>query len=162
MLSKKLWDKISPHVFENIYLPAAQFDSSGYARQIFFSIIRASTILMIKLFGLNRNAGFRVFNVTVDIKLKQWAEQLLPGNCVNVGWETLKEEFRKLVDKSKTDPSHDGIFDKLKATIIDEALDRHKWEGKAADTLVRGVFVSKVILLAVIDIHCCLCESVKE
>lgn len=28
-LMKKLWEKVATHVFENLYLPAAQSDSSG-------------------------------------------------------------------------------------------------------------------------------------
>ncbi|XP_076365189.1 opa1 mitochondrial dynamin like GTPase [Tachypleus tridentatus] len=49
-LSKKIWDKMSVHVFENIYIPAAQTENSG------------------------------TFNTTVDIKLQQWADKALPKN----------------------------------------------------------------------------------
>ena len=52
--TKKLWKKTSTHVFETIYLPASQADSPG------------------------------VFNTTVDIKLKQWADKNLPKKCVEV------------------------------------------------------------------------------
>uniref|UniRef100_A0A6A7G1C7 Dynamin-like GTPase OPA1, mitochondrial n=2 Tax=Hirondellea gigas TaxID=1518452 RepID=A0A6A7G1C7_9CRUS len=104
-LSKKLWDKTNTYVFENIYLPAAQSDNSG------------------------------TFNTIADIKLKQWADMGLPRKCVEVGWETLQEEFRKLMDKSKTSRDHDDIFDNLKAAVVDEAIKRHKWEDKASDVL---------------------------
>ena len=52
--TKKLWEKTSTHMFETIYLPASQADSPG------------------------------VFNTTVDIKLKQWADKNLPKKCVEV------------------------------------------------------------------------------
>ena len=52
--TNKLWEKTSTHMFETIYLPASQADSPG------------------------------VFNTTVDIKLKQWADKNLPRKCVEV------------------------------------------------------------------------------
>ena len=104
-LMKKLWAKVATHVFENLYLPAAQSDTSG------------------------------TFNTTVDIRLKQWADQQLPRRSVEVAWDTLKEEFKRLVDKAKLSKDHDDIFDNLKASVIDEALRKHQWEDKAAEVL---------------------------
>ncbi|KAG7166522.1 Dynamin-like 3 [Homarus americanus] len=104
-LSKKLWDKMVTYIFENIYLPAAQTDNSG------------------------------TFNTTADIKLKQWADQMLPKKCVEVGWETLEDEFRKFMEHAKNSKDHDTIFDNLKACVVDEAMRRHVWEDKAADVL---------------------------
>lgn len=104
-LMKKLWEKVATHVFENLYLPAAQSDTSG------------------------------TFNTTVDIRLKQWADQQLPRRSVECGWETLKEEFRRLVDKAKLSKDHDDIFDQLKGAVVDEAMRKHQWEDKAAEVL---------------------------
>ncbi|XP_018027861.1 dynamin-like 120 kDa protein, mitochondrial [Hyalella azteca] len=104
-LSRKLWDKINTYVFENIYLPAAQSDNSG------------------------------TFNTTADIKLKQWADQMLPKRCVEIGWETLQEEFKGLLDAAKKSRDHDNIFDNLKAAVMEEAIKRHEWEDKASDML---------------------------
>ena len=104
-LMKKLWAKVATHVFENLYLPAAQSDTSG------------------------------TFNTTVDIRLKQWADQQLPRRSVEVAWDTLKEEFKRLVDKAKLSKDHDDIFDNLKASVIDEVLRKHQWEDKAAEVL---------------------------
>ncbi|XP_068201183.1 dynamin-like GTPase OPA1, mitochondrial isoform X5 [Palaemon carinicauda] len=104
-LSKKLWDKMATHIFENIYLPAAQTENSG------------------------------TFNTTADIKLKQWADITLPKKCVEVGWETLEEEFRAFMDRARTSRDHDNIFDNLKASVVDESMRRHEWEDKAADVL---------------------------
>ena len=64
------------------------------------------------------------FNTTVDIKLKQWAESQLGLKCVEVGWETLKQEFMNLMNKSKKAKDHDDIFDSLKSAVIDEAMHR--------------------------------------
>ncbi len=35
--AKKLWEKTSTHVFENIYLPASQADNAGYVYLVMFS-----------------------------------------------------------------------------------------------------------------------------
>lgn len=71
----------------------------------------------------------------VDIKLKQWADEVLPVKSVEVGWETLQEQFTELIEKSKKSPEHDGIFDNLKSAVIDESIRRHSWEDKAIDVL---------------------------
>jgi optic atrophy protein 1 len=105
LLMKKMWDKVSTHVFENIYLPAAQTGNAG------------------------------TFNTAVDIKLKQWAEQQLPQKSVESGWEGLQTEFQRFIERAKTKPEHDDIFDNLKANVVDEALRRHSWEDKASDML---------------------------
>ncbi|XP_069168690.1 dynamin-like GTPase OPA1, mitochondrial isoform X3 [Procambarus clarkii] len=104
-LAKKLWDKMVTYIFENIYLPAAQTENSG------------------------------TFNTTADIKLKQWADQMLPKKCVEVGWVTLEDEFRTFMERAKNSKDHDTIFDNLKACVVDEAMRRHEWEDKAADVL---------------------------
>ncbi|XP_070490258.1 dynamin-like GTPase OPA1, mitochondrial isoform X2 [Chironomus tepperi] len=105
LLNKKLWEKISNYVFENIYLPAAQSGSQNS------------------------------FNTMVDIKLRQWAEDVLPAKSVECGWECLQEEFFNLNEKAKKNPDHDDIFDHLKTAVIDEAMRKHSWEDKAMDML---------------------------
>lgn len=105
LLNSKLWDKISNYVFESIYLPAAQSGSQNS------------------------------FNTMVDIKLRQWAEEVLPSKSVEAGWETLQDEFADLVAKAKKNPDHDDVFDNLKSAVIDEAIKRHSWEDKAMDML---------------------------
>jgi len=116
-LNRKLWEKVAQHVFENIYLPAAQNQNSGGTRQI----------------SPHNRSG--TFNTTVDIKLKQWAENQLPIKSVEVGWETLKEEFLKLMDRAKKGKEHDDIFDNLKAAVVDTAMNKHLWEDKASEML---------------------------
>ncbi|CAH6792233.1 Opa1 [Phodopus roborovskii] len=54
ILQQSLWERVSTHVIENIYLPAAQTMNSG------------------------------TFNTTVDIKLKQWTDKQLPNKAVEV------------------------------------------------------------------------------
>lgn len=104
-LMDKLWIKVSDHVFENIYLPAAQSGSQN------------------------------TFNTNVDIKLRQWTEQELPFKSVESGWETLQEEFHRFIQKAALNPEHDDIFDQLKAAVISEAMKRHSWEDKASEML---------------------------
>lgn len=62
------------------------------------------------------------FNTTVDIKLKQWAENQLGVKCVEVGWEVLQEQFMALMENAKRHKDHDNIFDNLKAAVVDEAM----------------------------------------
>uniref|UniRef100_A0A8D8XX81 Dynamin-like GTPase OPA1, mitochondrial n=2 Tax=Cacopsylla melanoneura TaxID=428564 RepID=A0A8D8XX81_9HEMI len=105
VLLTQLWNKVSNYVFETIYLPAAQ---SG-----------------------NTNA----FNTQMDIKLRQWADQQLPLQSIEAGWEVLKAEFVNFFEKEKNSKDHDGIFDNLKAAVIEEALKRHTWEHKGSEML---------------------------
>lgn len=104
-LMEKIWDKVSSHVFENIYLPAAQTE----------------TVM--------------TFNTSVDIKLRQWTEQTLPAQSVETGWETLKAEFERFMNKAYQSPDHDNIFDLLKAAVVNEAMQTHSWEDKATEML---------------------------
>ncbi|XP_020820475.1 dynamin-like GTPase OPA1, mitochondrial isoform X2 [Phascolarctos cinereus] len=71
ILQQMLWERVSTHVIENIYLPAAQTMNSG------------------------------TFNTTVDIKLKQWTDKQLPAKAVEVAWETLQEEFSRFMTEPK-------------------------------------------------------------
>ncbi|XP_043280094.1 dynamin-like 120 kDa protein, mitochondrial isoform X2 [Venturia canescens] len=105
VLMSRIWEKVSMHVFENIYLPAAQTGNPS------------------------------TFNTTVDIKLKQWAEQQLPAKSVESGWECLKHEFENLMNRAKQSPDHDDIFDNLKNSVVTEAMKRHSWEEKASQML---------------------------
>lgn len=71
ILQQSLWERVSTHVIENIYLPAAQTMNSG------------------------------TFNTTVDIKLKQWTDKQLPNKAVEVAWETLQDEFSRFMTEPK-------------------------------------------------------------
>lgn len=62
--------------------------------------------------------------------MKQWADQQLPRRSVECAWETLKEEFNRLVEKAKLSKDHDDIFDQLKAAVVDESMRKHQWEDK--------------------------------
>ncbi|KAM9317223.1 dynamin-like GTPase OPA1, mitochondrial [Gastrophryne carolinensis] len=104
ILQKTLWERVSTHVIENIYLPAAQTMNSG------------------------------TFNTTVDIKLKQWTDKQLPHKAVEVAWETLQQEFSRFMTEQKG-KEHDDIFDKLKESVKEESIKRHKWNEQAEDSL---------------------------
>ncbi|KAK2585398.1 hypothetical protein KPH14_010072 [Odynerus spinipes] len=105
VLMARIWEKVSMHVFENIYLPAAQSGNPG------------------------------TFNTTVDIKLKQWADQQLPARSVESGWESLQQEFQHFMAQARLNPDHDDIFDNLKNAVVNEAVRRHSWEEKASEML---------------------------
>lgn len=81
-------------------------------------------------------ANAAVFNTTVDIRLKQWAEDQLPVKSVQVGWEVLKEKFEEFLTKAKASKNHDSIFDHLKESVVEEAVRRHVWEVKVNILLV--------------------------
>lgn len=70
------------------------------------------------------------FNTQVDIELSKWAQQKLPQISVEAGWETLQQEFRKLIESNKMQHDHDDIFDDLKMAVLNEVIRRHKWEEK--------------------------------
>ncbi|XP_015792398.1 dynamin-like 120 kDa protein, mitochondrial isoform X2 [Tetranychus urticae] len=105
VLTKMLWDSCSSYLMENIYLPASQETSRS------------------------------LFKTKVDIKLKDWVENILPVKSVEVGKAALVQEFNKLIEKSKSDPNHDDVLDDLKAAVVEESWKRHQWEAKASEVL---------------------------
>uniref|UniRef100_H2YFQ6 Dynamin-like GTPase OPA1, mitochondrial n=1 Tax=Ciona savignyi TaxID=51511 RepID=H2YFQ6_CIOSA len=109
-LQKKLWESVSNHVIENVYLPAAQSKDSG------------------------------TFNTTVDIKLKQWAEKPLPNASIQVAKQTLLEEFSQVLhsvnnEGKQQNGSSDPIFKALRVAVRDEAVSRHQWNSDFIDIL---------------------------
>lgn len=91
------------------------------------------------------------FNTTVDIKLKQWAEQQLPQKSVESGWEGLQTEFQHFMERAKNRPDHDDIFDNLKTAVVDEAMRRHSWEDKVS--LVKSTAFWEVMPCSLVDIY---------
>lgn len=63
ILSHQLWEKLSSHFIEEIFLPSAQ------------------------------TSGANNFNTKVDIKLKQWADRMLPEMSVEVSIYLLISDF---------------------------------------------------------------------
>ncbi|CAB4064349.1 OPA1 [Lepeophtheirus salmonis] len=117
MINRKLWKKIAPYVFENIYLPATQ------------SRFSESSVVT------SQKSQTGIFNTTVDIRLKKWADTNLGNICVEVGWEVLSNQFIQLIEKHKNSTGHDKIFDNLKSAVVKEAIKRHSWEVKATNAL---------------------------
>lgn len=128
------------HVFENIYLPAAQ---SGNP-----SIVYIKFLLNIEDGKFPKNNIFLIdtFNTTVDIKLRQWAEQQLPARSVESGWECLQQEFQKFMSQARLSSDHDDIFDNLKNAVVSEAMRRHSWEEKV-NIIFRFVFIFSILFL---------------
>ncbi|XP_065217701.1 dynamin-like 120 kDa protein, mitochondrial isoform X2 [Planococcus citri] len=124
MLAANLWNKVKDIVFENIYLSAAHAPENGkYTKKNeIFHIMQ----------GLIMNFTGE-FNTQIDIHLSQWAEQELPQLSVEAGWETLQEEFKKLIYYKSE--NHDEMFDNLKTAVAEEVLAKHQWESKATDVL---------------------------
>ncbi|XP_032237384.2 dynamin-like 120 kDa protein, mitochondrial isoform X3 [Nematostella vectensis] len=109
IISKHLWTAVSTHFIENIYLPAAQSSSASN------------------------------FNTAVDIKLKQWADRLLPQLSVQVAYDTLFEEFYKAQQVTKEAKSEKDknihLFEELKDKVSTECKRSHHWQPKATDSL---------------------------
>ena len=104
-LESNLFEAMNNHVFENVFIPACMSGSKS------------------------------TFNTTVDIRLKQWAEESLAEKCVQIGWEVLKDRFLSYLEKEKRSKDHDPIFDQLKHSVVEEAFKRHTWEEKASEVL---------------------------
>ena len=131
-LLSRLWEQVSHHVVEHIFLPAAiKSDSSAD------------------------------FNTQVDIKLKQWADNMLPKMASEVAKQMLLERFSKVLVPYDTklsssepligtshhtahfDPQsqnnernkYDPIFDLLREQVLSESIKRHKWDEDYYKTL---------------------------
>jgi optic atrophy protein 1 len=105
ILKKSLWSSISPHVFDQILMPASN----------------------------SLNAG--TFNTLIDIKLKHWADKGLANEAIQVGWQTLSDVYKRQFESSAQNRNHDELFDKLKFAVLDAALKEHQWDSKALDYL---------------------------
>ncbi|XP_050426803.1 dynamin-like 120 kDa protein, mitochondrial isoform X2 [Adelges cooleyi] len=108
-LSTELWNSISHYIMENVYLPAA--------------------------YSAHQTNSTASFNTMVDIKLKQWAEEMLPRKSINIGWTVLKNMFKVMFEENQKVQATDEILETLKMAVIDEALTRHSWEDKALEML---------------------------
>ena len=111
-LENRLWNGVSTHVIENIYLPAAQSGDPGK------------------------------FNTAVDIKLKQWADKALPKISIDIAKDTLLEKFSKVLEQGSDEnkrvnsvSSTEEIFSSLKTAVKQEAESRHAWNEDFVDTL---------------------------
>uniref|UniRef100_A0A7E5A114 Dynamin-like GTPase OPA1, mitochondrial n=1 Tax=Panagrellus redivivus TaxID=6233 RepID=A0A7E5A114_PANRE len=104
-LRAKLWSTISGHVFDQVLMPASNVENAGS------------------------------FNTQIDIRLKHWADKGLAKQAIEVGWKTLSEAFRKQFENSANNRDHDALFDKLKESVLEAALEEHKWDSKALDYL---------------------------
>jgi len=80
--------------------------------------------------------SYRAFNTLVDIKLKHWADSVLPKKCTDVGWETLRDQFLVLMNKDAQSRDHDTLFEPVKRAIVEHAMSQHVWDPKAVDYLV--------------------------
>ena len=68
-----------------------------------------------------------------------WAEKQLPKKCIEVGTNTLMQEFEKLITKTNTKKNHDDILNGVKLAITNRASKSHEWDIKAMDSLVRKI-----------------------
>ncbi|CAK1549158.1 unnamed protein product [Leptosia nina] len=103
-LQNALWAAAAQRIFAGIYLPAAA----------------------------NASDDVDKFNTSVDIKLREWAENELATLSIQAGRQALREEFSELMSKSS---DSDAIYDPVKKAAVDEALARHQWEERAQDVL---------------------------
>lgn len=83
-----------------------------------------------------QNFIFSDFNTIVDVKLQQWAEKILPRQCVDIGQSVLLDEFETLIEREQKSQSYDPITNDLKTQVVQECRTRHQWDSKALDSLV--------------------------
>lgn len=106
---KNLWDKLSSYAFENIYLPSAQTNNPV------------------------------TFRTQIDILLKQWVERSLPAYGVEIGWNTLLDEFANAMEEGVEvggrKDAHSSLFKKLKAAVKEQCAVNHSWQTSAQDSL---------------------------
>uniref|UniRef100_A0A8C7PSZ1 Dynamin-like GTPase OPA1, mitochondrial n=1 Tax=Oncorhynchus mykiss TaxID=8022 RepID=A0A8C7PSZ1_ONCMY len=130
ILQKKLWERVSTHVIENIYLPAAQTMNSG------------------------------TFNTTVDIKLKQWTDKQLPHKALEVAWETLQEEFARFMAEYKgkdQDDIFDKLKEAVKdESIKRHKWNERAMDSLQANIIVRPGFLSPLVrnVLSAVCVGC--------
>lgn len=124
LIFKKLNESFKEYIFENIYFPAAEKSE-------------------------NEN-----FNIQVDIRLKNWIDNVLPASTVDVGLKVLSEQFLSILNKPQDHASHVkncsendfALFKNLKTAVAEDALSQHKWDSKAYDVLVSTSKLIRVIL----------------
>lgn len=135
LICAQLWDRIHDHVIERLYFPAAtdkfHFDSK------------------------------------VDMDLQRWVESYeLPKLAMQVARDSVKQQFLNYlfnrhssgVDERPTNGAKAGqssggdriIYQDLKRTVLEDALDRYQWKNQALDILrvVQLEAVSKQVSLS--------------
>lgn len=128
-LSKHLWSAMSDYVFNDVFPAAVQAESIGYGI--------SSTVCL----SDRRDSLSSGFNTTVDVKLQQWAEKVLPRQCIQIGHQVLLEEFQMLIEREQNSRSYDPIANDLKMQVVQACRSRHQWDTKALDLLVWPSFV---------------------
>ncbi|CAG2256724.1 OPA1 [Mytilus edulis] len=73
-----------------------------------------------------------------------------------VGWDTLHEEFQRIIEEDKKRKDHDDIFDQLKMAVVATSKAKHQWESKAEDIgfLVMLYYFGDYIILLRSDQQC--------
>ncbi|CDW59030.1 dynamin 120 kDa protein, mitochondrial like [Trichuris trichiura] len=100
-LREKIWKRMSSHVFDKLYFPAAVEESIG------------------------------AFTTSIDIKLKRWVDNALPAICVEAAWDALREKLTDIVAQDASKMEHVSLFEPLKNAIIEQAFSAHAWDPKA-------------------------------
>ncbi len=60
---------------------------------------------------------------------------------LQIGRETLEEEFTKMLDRDKENKERDQMFDKLKSAVKEESMHKHEWDEKAEESLVCNMII---------------------
>ena len=63
-------------------------------------------------------------------------------SALQIGRETLEEEFTQMLERDMKKRDRDDIFDNLKAAVKDESMSKHQWDEKAEDSLVSNLCIS--------------------
>ncbi|XP_045528848.1 dynamin-like 120 kDa protein, mitochondrial isoform X4 [Pieris brassicae] len=133
-LQNALWAAAAQRIFSGIYLPAAAHASEDVDMHVLLQVKykhpKSGDTPQIWLDPFD--IDFNKFNTSVDIKLREWAENELATLSIKAGRQALREEFSELMSKSS---DSDAIYEPVKKAAVDEALSRHQWEERAQDVL---------------------------
>jgi len=104
-LQDNLWEAVSDHFINQVYLPAAKENDRGK------------------------------FETQVDIKLSDWSRKLLPEIVMKVAKQTLIAEFVEILSNNTEAVKKGDDFSKLKEAVCDVIVERHAWNDQFLEPL---------------------------
>jgi optic atrophy protein 1 len=128
LISSQLWNRVHEYVIEKLYFPAA--------------------------------IGKDHFSAKVDMDLQRWIESTeLPKLAMEVAKESIKQQFNDFLFKDQKEKKNKDnsasasgdriIYQDLKKSVLNDALDRYQWKNQALEILrvVQLEAISKQITL---------------
>ncbi len=80
---------------------------------------------------------------------------------LQIGRETLEEEFTNMLERDKLKKGRDEILDALKGAVKEDGMKKHQWDEKAEDSLVHW-FTSQVSNIGTCALKICFSVATKK